>query len=165
MAVSAANLKFYLSGGASNTDPLLSLGGARSTTAVTPSTLFDNLTGDEASTGEVAYRCIYLRNEDATSLTTSVLWIDSQTPGGDDISIALGGEGKNGTAEGPKADEYTAPSGETFSAPANKAAGLSVGDMAQNDYYPVWIKRNVPASTGAYTSNSFTLKWEGDSVA
>lgn len=164
--ISSANLKWYLSGGASNSDPAASLGGIISSVEVVPSTIFDAVSGAEAAAGDIEYRCVYFKNTDANAggLQNAVIWIDAQTPAGDDISIALGGEGKNGTAE-TVANENTAPVGESFTAPATKGTGLSLGTLAQNDYYPIWIKRNVPASTGAYNSNSFTLKVEGDSAA
>jgi len=163
--INSANLKFYLSGGASNTDPNASLGGARSSTLV-PANLFDDVTGDQASAGYVDYRCVYFRNEDSNSagLISAMLWIDAQTPAGDDIAIGLDPAGKNGTAT-TITNETTAPSGVTFSAPSTKSGGLSLGTLATNDYYAIWIRRNVPASTSAYTGNTFTLKVEGDSQA
>jgi hypothetical protein len=165
--ISAANLKWYLSGGAGNTDPLASLGGVRSTTEVTPSTIWDTVTGAETTPGDVEYRCIFFRNEDANAggLIDAVVWIDTNTPGGDDISIALDLAGKNSAAD-TVASEGEAPSPAlTFVAAATKGAGLSLGTLAQNDYYAIWMKRNVPALTGAYNSDTFTLKVEGDSQA
>ena len=156
----ASELKWYGSG-ASN------LGGAISGTEVAPSTLFDAVTGDEASAGDIEYRCVYFRNTSANTggLQNAKLWISTQTPGGDDIAIALAGEGKNGTAE-TVGNEGTAPAGESFTAPSSKATGLSLPTpLSQNDYIGVWIRRNVPASTAAYNSNTFTLSVEGDSSA
>lgn len=162
MAISAANLHFR----ESSTGP--NRGGAISaSTDVTPSTLFDAVTGDEALAGAIEYRGIYFQNQDSTAggLQGAYLWISAQTPAGDDISIALAGEGLNGTMETIAA--YTnAPAGESFTAPASKGAGLSMGTItATTGYYGLWIKRNVPGSTAAYNSNSFTLSVEGDSGA
>ncbi len=110
------------------------------------------------------------RNEDATAggYQSPLIWIETQTPGGDDIAIAIDGAGKN-PASGAEviANESTAPTGESFTAPANKAAGLALpsAPYAQNDRVGVWVKRHVPASTVAYNANSFVLKVEGDSNA
>ena len=157
--ISASELKWYGSG-ADN------LGGAISVSEVAPSTLFDAVSGDESAAGDDEYRCVYFKNTSANSggYQNAVVWIETQTPGDDDISIALAGEGKNGTAE-TVVDEGTAPSGEVFTAPTNKAGGLSLGTLAQNDYYPIWIKRHVPVGTTAYSGDSFVLKVEGDSTA
>ena len=163
MAISAANIKWYETTTGPNRGGTINTG-----TQVTAATLFDTVTGDEASAGDIEYRGIFIRQEDATSggWIDPKLWIDVQTPAGDDISIALSDEGKNATIE-TIADYKTAPVGPSFTAPANKTAGLALpsAPYAQNDYEGIWIKRNVPASTGAYTSNSFTLKCEGDSAA
>jgi hypothetical protein len=162
MAISAANLYFRESATGPNR------GGAISaSTAVTVGTLFDAVTGDEASAGSIEYRGIFFQNQDGTSggLQSAYLWISAQTPGADDVSIALAGEGLSASMEVISA--YTnAPAGESFTAPATKGAGLSMGTItATTGYYGLWIKRNVPGSTAAYNSNSFTLSVEGDSGA
>ena len=163
--IQAANLKWYNS----TTGP--NRGGAIDTgTQVSTSTLFDAVTGDETTTGKIEYRGIYFWYEDTTTggYQSPYLWIETQTPGGDDISIALNdeGAGAKNTALETIADYFTAPTGPSFSAPANKAAGLALPTLSTtNDYMGFWIKRNVPALTGAYNSNSFTLKVEGDSGA
>lgn len=163
--ISASNLKWY----ESTTGP--NRGGAINTSAaVTPSTLFDTVTGDESAAGEEEYRGIYFRNEDANAggLINAKLWIETQTPGGDDISIALNdeGSGAKNTALETISDYFTPPTGPSFSAPSSKGTGLSLPTpLNQNDYMGIWVKRNVPASTGAYNDNSFVLKVEGDSEA
>jgi hypothetical protein len=166
MPIVAADIKFYLSGGAANSDPLLSLGGAISST-VASTDIFDNVSSTEAATGESEYRCIYAKNTHASlSLTNAVVWIQTQTPSSStSVTIALGGEGKNGTAEGPKANEETAPTGETFTAPDSKGTGLSLGTLAAGDYYPIWIKRTIDAGAAAYSNDGFTLRVEGDTAA
>lgn len=167
MAISAANLYFR----ESSTGP--NRGGAISaSTSVTPSTLFDAVTGDEAYSGSIEYRGVYFQNNDSTTggLQSAYLWISAQTPGGDDISIALTGAGLSGSMS-TIASFTTAPSTApdntlSFTAPASKGAGLSMGTItASGGYYGIWIKRNVPGSTTAYNSNSFTLTVEGDSGA
>jgi hypothetical protein len=169
MAIITTDIKFFHSGGAGNTLATASLGGAKSTTAVTDDTLnniFDKVIGDEADTGDTEYRGIYFENDHATlTLETTVVWIETQTPSTNDaIAIALAGEGIDGTME-TIANESTAPSGETFTAPANKAAGLLSSDLTAQQFHGLWIRRVVDASAAAYDTNSFVIQVEGDTAA
>ncbi len=169
MAIVSADLLFFLSGGTSNTDPDLSLGGVISTTQVTDASdnnVFDDVTGDEASSGDTEYRGLYLKNNHGTiTLQNSKLWFSSNTTSADDtLNMALAGEGLNTTME-TIADESTAPVGETFSAPASKAAGLSVGDVPAGQFYGFWLQRVVNASATAVNGNSATIQLEGDTAA
>jgi len=171
MPISAANLKWYLSGGAGNADPNASLGGARSTTLVGAglNNLFDDVTGDEAAAGFTDYVCIYFRNEDANAnglLAPLKLWIDQQTTAsGDDISIGVDPAGKNAAAT-TIANETTAPAGVVFSAPLTKATGIDLpgAPYAQNDYVGVWIKRVVNVGAASDPNDQASIRVEGDSV-
>lgn len=163
----AVDIKYRLSGGASNSSAASSLGGAMSTTTEVSTALnglFDIVSSAEAAAGDINYRCIYVSNEGTTTATGCKLWITSNTANSDNqIAIALGGEGVNGTAE-TVGGEGTAPSGETFSEPASEGAGLSLGNMAQNDEYPIWIRRTVNAGAAADASEAFTLRVKYDYV-
>ena len=162
-AVDPANLNWYLSGGAENSSAAASLGGVISSTEVTADALFDDVTGDQASSGHTDYRCIYIKNEDADTLSTSVLWIQSNTASADTaITIGLDLAGVSATAD-TIADENTAPDpAVTFVTAVDKANGLAVGNLAQNAYYGIWIKRTVSASAAAYANDGFTLRVKGD---
>lgn len=162
----AVTIVYRLSGGSSNTDPAASLGGAMSSEAVSTSLngLFDLVSSAEALAGDTEYRCIYVLNTGATTALGAKLWIQSNTPNSDNqIAIALGGEGLNGTAETP-GDESTAPTGETFSEPSSEGAGLTLGDMDQDEYYPVWIRRTVDTAAAADASETFTLRVKYDYI-
>lgn len=158
--ITAAELKFY----ETTTGP--HRGGAITTTEVTPSTIFDAVSGAEAAAGSIEYRGCYFKNTSANAggLQGAKIWIETQTPGADDVAIALAGEGANAAIEAI-ADYNTAPAGESFTAPTSYAAGLSLGTLAQNGYYGFWMKRTVPASCAAYNANSFVIKVQGDSSA
>lgn len=169
MAIAASDLEFYLSGGGSNSNPNAALGGVISSSAITNASdnnLFDDVTGDEADSGDTEYRCIYLKNNHGSiTLQNSKIWISSNTTSSDDtLDIALAGEGLNSSAE-TIANENTAPSGESFSAPANKGAGLSVGNVPNGQFYGIWVRRTVSASASAVNANSATIQWEGDTTA
>jgi hypothetical protein len=169
MPIIASDLEFRLSGGAANSDVNASLGGAMSSVEVVDATLhnlFDQVSGDEADAGDIEYRCIYLQNAHGSlTLQNAKLWIDTQTPSPDTaFAIALAGEGLNATAE-TVANENTAPSGETFSAPADKASGLSLGNIPAGQRYGIWVRRTVTAGAAAYNSDSAILAVEGDTAA
>lgn len=169
MPISAANLKFYLSGGAGNANPQASLGGARSTTLVGAGldNLFDDVTGDEAAAGVTNYRCLYFRNEDvdADGLITPVTWIDVQSEANDTISIGLDPVGKNGVAT-TIANETTVPTGVVFTTPTSKATGLALpgAPYAQNDFIAIWIRRTTSAGAASNANDSASVRVEGDTV-
>lgn len=170
MPLSATDIKFYLSGGTSNTDPNLSLGGVISSTEIVDNidnNLFDDVTGDESASGDVEYRCIYIKNTHTTiTLQNAVVYISQETPGDDIIDIGLDpagvGDGSTTGVATTIPDESTAPTGVTFSHPTTKATGLSIGDLAPGQCIAIWIKRTVPAGAAAKAGNSFQLSVEGE---
>lgn len=169
MAIVAGDIDFHLSGGAANSDPNASLGGAISANQLVDASLhnlFDVVGSDEAASGDAEYRCIYVKNSHGTlTLQNAKVWIQTQTPSADtDVEIALAGEGVNGTAE-TVADESTAPVGEVFSAPATEGAALSIGDIPPGQHQAIWVKRNVGVGAAAYNSDSVILRVKGDTAA
>lgn len=172
MPIISSEIQYRLSGGASNTDPNASLGGAMSTagggliTSGALNNLFDDVDGDEADSGDTEYRCIYIRNNNASlTLSAAFLWIATDSASaGSEYSLALDGNGLNGTAE-TVANESTAPSGETFTRPTSKAGGLSLGNIANGEFYPVWIRRVISPGASASNSDGPTLRVEGDTPA
>ena len=154
MPVNSADIKYYLSGGAGNADPALSLGGARSNTEITSAqlaNLFGNVGYQEAQSGSVKYRCFYVRNESATHvLQDPGLFITQETPSPDTVTdYGLGTAGINGT-EQTVADEDTAPVGVTFSHPLDDASKIGYGgDLTPDDFVPLWVRRTVSATAGA----------------
>ena len=160
MPIISTDIDYFLSGGSGNTDPAASLGGAISTTDATTNTLFDDVSSAEAAAGDTEYRCIFIKNSHGTlTLTAAKIFIQANTTG-DRIAIALDGLGKGGTAE-TEADESTAPTGETFSQPTDYAGGLSLGDLAPGETYPIWIRRVIPSSAAAAT-DTYTLRVQGE---
>lgn len=168
MPIVAADIQMRLSGGAANSNVNAALGGAKSSVSVTDASLhnlFDVVSSAESAAGDTEYRCIYIHNNHGTlSLQNAVIWISTQTPAaGSTIDIALGGEGLNGTAE-TVANENTAPSGESFSAPSTEGGGLSLGTIPAGQHYPVWIRRTISASAAAYSTDSVILTVKGDTA-
>jgi hypothetical protein len=169
MAITATEIEFHLSGGTSNTDPNASLGGAIATQQITDASLhnlFDQVSGDESSAGDIEYRCIYVKNSHGSLTWESVVtWIETNTPAaGSTVDIGLGTSAVNGV-EQTIADEQTTPSGVTFSAPSTKGAGLSIGNIPAGQHKAIWIRRTISAGAAAYNTDSAVIKVEGDTAA
>lgn len=163
MPISNTDIKTRLSGGAANSDANASLGGAKSSTDA-PAGLLDNVSSAEAAAGDVEYRCVYVHNNHGSlTLTDAKIWIQANTPSSDtDIAIGLGTSAINGT-EQTVANESTAPSGVTFSSPANEGAALALGSIPAGQHKAVWIRRTVTAGA-AVASDSATLRVKGDTL-
>ncbi len=168
MPIVSGDIKYYLSGGAGNSDPNAALGGAISSTEVSGTALnniFDNVSGDESGPGDTEYRGIYVKNTHGSlTLQAAKLWLESEVGSGATISIALADEGVNATME-TIATESAAPVGPSFTAPTSKGAGLSLGNIPNGQFYGFWIKRVVPSSTGAQAADGVTFRVEGDTDA
>jgi len=169
MAITAADLKIYLSGGAGNSDPNASLGGIISSTEVTDNTthnLFDQVSGTESNAGDTEYRGVYLKNTHGTlTLQNTKIYISSNTGSADTtIDIALDGGATNATME-TLSDESTAPSGETFTAPTTYAGGLSIGNLAAGEKKGLFIRRTVNAGAAAVNDDAVAIKYDGDTAA
>jgi len=155
----AASVAFRLSGGAGNTDPLASIGGAMSNTALTANTIFDTVTAGEALSGEAEYRKVFLYNDGDKALTNIRVWISDQPVQGV-IGLALDGAGKNADGD-TVANENTAPTGEIFddtTDPIDNA--IAVPDLAAGDRHAIWLRRTISAATPgvALGSNSAELR-------
>lgn len=169
MPIVASDLKIRLSGGASNSDVNASLGGAKSSTEVTDNTthnLFDQVSGTESNAGDTEYRGVYLHNgHGSLTAQNTHVYISSNTGSADTtVDIALAGEGLNATME-TIANENTAPSGETFSAPSSYATGLDMGNIPSGQHYGLWIRRTVTAGAAAANDDSVTIKYDCDTAA
>lgn len=161
MPIISTDIKYRLSGGAANADPLASIGGIKSATDA-GATLFDDVSSAEASSGDAEYRCVYVHNAHATLvLQGAKVWIQANTPSADtDVAMGLGAAGLNAT-ETAVVNEGTAPVGVTFSNPTSFAGGLTIGNLPAGQHFPVWVRRTVNAAA-AVASDSFTLRVQGD---
>lgn len=161
MPIISTDIVYRLSGGAANADPLLSLGGAKSSVAASTN-IYDDVTSAEATAGDIEYRCIYIHNAHATlSYLAPKVWVQANTPSADTtVAIGLGTSGLNAT-EQTVANENTAPTSVTFSSPIDFATGLQMVDIPAGQHYPIWIRRTVNAAAAA-VADSFTLRVQGD---
>lgn len=163
MPIVSGDIIYRLSGGAANSVQSASLGGAKSTTAVSTS-FFDDVSSAEASAGDVEYRCFYVHNNHGTlTLSSAVVWIQTNTPSADTtIDIGVGTSAVNGT-EQTVANESTAPAGVSFSSPSTFGTALALGDIPAGQHKAVWVRRTVNAAAAAY-ADSFTLRVQGDTL-
>lgn len=154
-------------------DPNQSLGDQVSITQLVDATLhnlFDVVTGDENAASDIEYRCLFYHNNHATlTWQAPFLWISAEVGGGAVAAIAV-----DGLAASPKgqasaqadiiANENTAPTGETFSAPTSKATGIAIGDIIAGNVRAIWVRRSA-ANTVAVNSDGATLSMSGDTAA
>lgn len=163
MAIASTDIQYRLSGGAGNTSPAASLGGAKSTTAA-GANIFDDVASAEAVAGDTEYRCVYVHNAHASlTLVGAVFWIQANTPSASTtFDVGVGTSAVNGT-EQTVADENTAPSGVTFSAAATQGAGVALGDIPAGQSRAVWLRRTIQAGTGA-TNDTANFRVTGDTA-
>ena len=154
MAIVSGDIVYRLSGGASNSDPSLSIGGVKSSVS-TGSNLFDALTSAEAAAGDIEYRCFYVHNAHATlTMLSARSFIPTNTSSPDTVlAIGVGAAAVNGT-ETAVANESTAPAGVTFSSPTDYASGVAIGDIPPGQHRAVWLRRTVNASAASATDIS-----------
>lgn len=168
MPITSSDIKFKLSGGATNTDGNASLGGAISINdaPTTLNGLFDRVSAAESASGDTEYRCIYVKNNHPSlTLYAARIWISANTPSPDTtIEIGLGTSAIGGV-EQTVANEDTAPTGVTFSAPSNYDTALSIGDIPAGQHKAIWIKRIVNPNAAAYSGDSFTITVRGETAA
>jgi hypothetical protein len=151
----ASNLFFHLTGGASNADPGLSLGGTGSDQRIaTPAlnNLFDNVTPPEVSGGShVEYRAIDLLNEgDAEARNVEFFFID--TPNAES-SLAVWFDAAGSQSIDPDTDEPVGAAGN-WTTPLI-GTKLALDNLAAEGTHRLWIRRtiaqdaeNIHADTG-----------------
>jgi hypothetical protein len=153
LAPPPVDIEFRLSGGAANSDPAASHGGARSSVEA-GSDLWDTISRAEANPGHSDYRLVYLYNNDTAGANVKV-WISTQpTPA--TLAVGLATEAVD-VAVSATADENTAPSGVTFSSPTTSGTALNVADLAAGQFKGLWIRRTVPAATAG---SPIPLSWQ-----
>jgi len=113
--------------------------------------IFDNVIDEERIMGTTEYRKIYVYLDKEVVLFNLKLWIDQSALSPDDeISICVGGVTKEDTQEDAKNYDYISP--------ANFAEAVVLGDLAQSDYFPIWIRRIVPPYAVPWHHSTFKLR-------
>jgi len=168
MPIVAGDIQVRLSGGAGNSAPAASLGGAMSSTAILDATvgnLFGEVNEDQTAAGITLYRCFYFRNNHGTLTWKNVKqWVQTNTPSADTtVAIGFGSSGVN-AVEQTVGSQTTAPAGVTFAAPTDKATGQTIGDVPSTHHFPVWIRLTVNAGAAAF-DDSCVIRAGGGTAA
>lgn len=139
-----------------------SIGGFAATTAWAGGVLgdlFGMASSADIDSARPDYRCVYVFNPSYTDTISDVrAFVDAVTAGGGGLSIGLDPrpvtyvDSTAAQAVEP-GSAFTAPSGVTFSSPANFATGLAVGNLPPRAGRPIWFRR-VPASTADAAAES-----------
>lgn len=150
-----------------------SLGDQVSTTAMATGLngLFDDISGAENAASTVDYRCFFVLNNDAESLTLTnpTFYITSEVAGGASIAIAtdniaVSAKGSGSAQAATIASETTAPSGvSAFSSPTTAGTGLSVGNLNNGQVKGLWARRTA-ANTAALSADGVTFNVTGDTL-
>ena len=157
--------KLKLSGGQSNTDPALSVGGAISDTEVSVTELhniFDGIDGPDAAAGQVDYRAVFVQNDSFESLNVKVYLSDNydsgSQPSGVDSDISIG----ISTSKNSNALTGSPPSGVAFSQPVDAASARDMGAMNHGEYRVLYIRREVAAGAFVQDEARFEITVKGD---
>ena len=163
MAIITGDFATRLSGGASNAVGDASLGGIKSANAASTAldALFDLTTATQAGAGTVEYRCVYLHNSNgADTMTNAVVFMSANTPlAGTTIDIGVGTAAINAT-EQTIANETTAPTGVTFSAPSTAATGIALGNIPFGQHRSIWARRTVTAGATNSANDTYTIGYQ-----
>ncbi len=161
MAVTAANILFFYTGGGTNSDPNASLGGGAGNPVFSTAlnNLFDNVSAAESGAGDTEYRCLIVYNDHTTdSLYDVKIWADETTSSS--TALALGLDALD-TDPVTIADESTAPVGITFTAANTEGTALTLTELGPLGYVGVWFRRTVTAGAAALAPDASVIRVKG----
>jgi hypothetical protein len=145
-----------LSGGAGNTNPAASIGGAISSTSA-GANIWDNVTNPERTAGLVDYRLLYVKNDDTSDANvTAYLPITAETGRAWAIGLATQAVGVTVPAI---SNDTTAPSGVSFSSPSNAGSGLTFVVPA-GSYRGLWFRRTTSSGAPVDPTNFGKIRLE-----
>jgi hypothetical protein len=157
----AATIEFRYTGGAANSDPDASLGGAMSSdqlSATALNNLFDNVSPAEASAGDTEYRAIDIYNSGDAEAQSVEIYMSSETSSADSQIdfYAPGGTHDGSDQSDAIADESTEPAGASWSH-YTSASKLSLPNIASGAATRLWVRRVISASAGNTNNDSGTI--------
>ena len=149
----AASIVLRLTGGSSNSNPSLSLGGAGSSIKVSTivlNNLFNNVTPEVAESGIVQYRAIDLHNTGDDIADSITMYLSETLSVGSSLSCGL-----DATMQSIINDNMP-PSAMHFSSPT-VADPLVISPIAVNGRQRVWICRTISPETTNYRNDTGTI--------
>jgi hypothetical protein len=188
MGVTAADIKWYLTGassdGGAQADPDAALGNYRSSTEITNDSienLFDNVTGSEATSGDIEHRCICVKNENGSSENwyNVKFFIQTNTPSGDssiEFAVEAPEDGNSNGSAQTIGDESTAPtvgtgsvsawdSGTTYDDGVGVNQGAHDANLDAGELIFLWLKRSISSGASAYDADSVVMRAQGEATA
>ena len=166
MAITNDDIAIYLTGGANNTDPNSSLGGAVSNTQVSMTELFnifDRVDGEGSTDGETNYRIVAIRNNASQTATRAKVFFgnhpDDTDPVNYDGNVALGTREAVNVAAPVLADENTAPNPEvTFTKPTTRADAIALGDIPAGEFIVLYLRRVIAPGSPLKDDATFSIQ-------
>jgi hypothetical protein len=157
MYIMASDLKFYYTGGASNSDPDASLGGVGSSVQIVDpavNNLFDNVEPTETALGDyIDYRGIDLRNV-GDALAGAIEFFFTDTPNPESVLAVW----YDSVGTQTIVDEDTEPSGAAGNwTEPTLASKLSLPDLTNGSSHRLWIRRTVSQSASNIPADTATL--------
>jgi len=186
MPLESIDLVFYYTGTGSTADTTASLGGSINANTIpdaTANNVYDDVTGDESSSGDTEYRCVAMKNTTATyDYIDCKAWIDgcvrdSSIAARDTISFSVE-QASAGTCQSvaTESDEPAQPrtvplaGGTTHgwtvedATDTNPSGTQEFGTLDAGTWCFIWFRRQVPAGANAYSNRASTLKWQGETT-
>lgn len=156
MAILTANIKWYQCAIWTEGD---THGGDISAVEITSGAdqnIFDDVNDTERAAGDIDYRKIYIKNLNVDTWNAVKTWF-SAVPDNTTVAMALG---TTVDVEAEVKTGGTAPL--TYVTPTSKVHTdvLTVGNLIQDAYKAIWIKRTVVAGAAGETADTFTVKCE-----
>lgn len=172
--LTSTDIVFYYTATGSTVANTLSLGSTINANTIpdnTANNIFDDVTGDESTSGRVEYRCIACKDTHASAdMLNAKVYISGYVRAAanyDVISFALqkptGGTNPVQTiaseTAAPTASLFTVATGSTVSWTAEGAPSstLTYGTVTAGQWMGIWIMRSVPASAVAYSNRAVTI--------
>ena len=126
--------------------------------------LFDAVGALEALGGDVEYRCIFIKNNNAVDTLMNTKVYFNGTPDSTSrtaVAIAPGTSGLNNT-EQTLANEDSAPLGISFETASAPSTAIDLGDIPPNSYRAVWVRRDVTSGAPATANATFSITVVGE---
>lgn len=161
MSLQASDIKFFKT--------LNGLGGAITNNEIVSGTLgnvFDDVDKYEARDGDTEYRCIYVRNTNLVEIFKEVTAFLKTESTSNFTSISFGlGTAAVGGIEQTIADESTAPIGVVFTDLVGAENGKLIGDINNNSFKAIWLKRVVTPGATSLGADTTTISVDGSTVS
>lgn len=181
MPLSSTDIVFYYTGTGSTLATTLSLGTSISLNTIPDNTaqnVYDDVTGDESSSGDIEYRGIAIK--DTNTIFTMInpkIWITGYlraASGADTISIARSTFALTSQTMGVCANESSTmnETGMTWYSENASSSTLpsstidySPGTLTATYWFGLWLKREVPVSATAYNNRTCTIRVQCETTA